>query len=81
MNNLPTLEYLTKNDPINNFKNIYDLYSPLVKEMQQDMKAIDKIKENIMKIKEHINLMLKIYDINFDIYYIPPMKRISYICI
>lgn len=75
MNNLPTLEYLTKNDPINNFKNIYDLYSPLVKEMQQDMKAIDKIKENIMKIKEHINLMLKIYDINFDIYYIPPMKE------
>ncbi len=71
INQYPSYEYLTKNDPINNFKSIYEKYSVFLKEI----KDLNKIKTNLENIQKYIDDMLKVYDVNLKSYYFPPKKE------
>lgn len=70
-NQCPSYEYLTKNDPINNFKNIYSKYSVFIKEINDP----NKLKKNLENIQKYIDDMLKVYDINLRTYYFPPREE------
>ena len=63
-------EYLAHNDPINNFKNLCPNYALILKEDNEE-----KLSLNIIQINKYIDMMLKVYDINFRDYYFPPMKE------
>ena len=67
----PSYEYLTKNDPINNFKNIYSIYSVFLKEKNDS----NKTKINLKNIQKYIDDMLKVYDIKLKNYYFPPKEE------
>ena len=67
----PEYEYLTLNDPINNFKNIYLKYSALVNEIND----LNKVKINLENVKHYIDDMLKVYNVNLSGYYIPPREE------
>ena len=71
MSQFPSLEYLTLNDPINNFKNICSYYSRFIDEIG-DLK---KSKQNLKDIKVYIEKMTQIYDYNLAAYYYPPNKE------
>ena len=66
-------EYLASKDPINNFKDIYLKYSVLLKDIN-DKNSV-KIKKDIQDINSYVDNMLKVYDINLNGYYYPPMKE------
>jgi len=71
MDNLNLFKYLSSNDPIKNFTKIYDIYLDYLNEEKNE----DKRKENLKIIKNYIDDMLKIYNINFKNYYFPPMEE------
>ena len=71
MNQYPSYEYLTINDPINNFKNICLKYSLFLNESED----LDKTKINLGNIQNYIDEMLKVYDLNLKNYYYPPRKE------
>ena len=66
-----TFQYLTINDPINNFKNIYSKYSVLLKEIND----LNKTKINLEIVMKFIDDMLKVYDVNLENYYYPPREE------
>ena len=71
MSQLPSYEYLTLNDPINNFKNICSNYSIFLAEIDD----LSKSKQNLKNINNYIEKMVQIYDYNLAIYYYPPTKE------
>jgi len=64
-------KYLAFNDPIDNFKNIYNKYSLFINEQR------DKTKTNINleKIEKYIDEMTQVYNKDLQKYYFPPMEE------
>ena len=71
MSDLNLFNYLAQNDPIKNFTKFYEIYFKYMDEIN----LIDKRSENLKIIKNYIDDMLKIYNIDFRNYYFPPMKE------
>lgn len=70
--NLEKFEYLSQNDPINNFKKIADCYSNIENLKDTSDNNVKKIIDNI---DESINKINKAYNVKLKEYYFPPSKE------
>jgi hypothetical protein len=72
-NNLEKFEFFSNNDPIDNFKNILNIFKDLNRKNHEYLNnkenIINNIYENIQKVLNNI------YDIELDSYNLPPLKE------
>ena len=69
--NTNSFQYLSINDPIDNFMKIYDKFSLFIDEVENE----EKTKTNIKNIELYIEHMSEIYSVNLGKYYFPPLPQ------